>query len=148
MCSGEDPLSVLIRTRDAVPLAVLSTFHPVGLVDEYVRFLTLKLLRRDHDALAGALALTAGGRSLALASAAAERVRAHVLDSAAHRRRLQVQSDAARRPGALRRHAGAVRRGLWGGAQSSVKLLSVKTLSPSVCLLTTVEDVKRSIEAS
>jgi hypothetical protein len=46
-----DALVTLERVRAAVPVAELANFYPIGLVDEYVRFLTLKVLRRDFDAL-------------------------------------------------------------------------------------------------
>lgn len=46
-----DWVALLKRVRDTVPVAVLVRFHSVGLVEEYVRFLALKVSRRDFAAL-------------------------------------------------------------------------------------------------
>lgn len=50
-----DWVALLERVRDAVSVVALARFHPVGLVEEYVRFLALKVFRRDFDALPAAL---------------------------------------------------------------------------------------------
>lgn len=50
-----DALAMLECVRAAVPMAKLISFHPIGLVDEYVRFLTLKVLHHDFDDLPPAL---------------------------------------------------------------------------------------------
>lgn len=50
-----DTVRTLKRVRAAVPVKTLVQFHNVGLVEEYVRFVTLKLLCFDFDTLPPAL---------------------------------------------------------------------------------------------
>lgn len=50
-----DTVRTLKHVRAAVPVKTLVQFHNIGLVEEYVRFLTLKLLCFDFDTLPPAL---------------------------------------------------------------------------------------------
>ncbi|TYZ66390.1 hypothetical protein PybrP1_009287, partial [[Pythium] brassicae (nom. inval.)] len=146
MISGEEPLSVLIRTRDA-----------------YARFLAMELLRRDCDELPPVLwpsaPVDAVWRSHLLLPREYARTCGILLrNSGVFKYSPTPQVDLERYADTLALYekvfgaSPAAKRARRESRRSQfrihVKLLSGKTLSPSVCMLSTVEDVKRSAEAS